>query len=116
MSDITVRTTLHSFRKNMQTIKLIDLTITICQLLDVAKKTKLVSSYVDNIKKYLNVIPKCPLRKNFNYTLTGFHISNMELPAYVPEGKYKTMHILEYRNKRIADIMVWTHVSKLNKI
>ncbi|XP_019891438.2 uncharacterized protein LOC109612109 [Musca domestica] len=99
----------------MPTRKIFDLTVNACDLLDVALKTKVLVAYVDNFKKFLNVVPTCPLRKNFNYTLTGYHINDMNLPGYIPQGDYRTNHYLEYKKKPMGLIICWVHIGNVQK-
>ncbi|XP_061394297.1 uncharacterized protein LOC133329847, partial [Musca vetustissima] len=63
IADFSIRSTIHSYRKNLAPRKLLELTVNACDILDVAQKTKLIVTYVNNFKKYLNVVPKCPFRK-----------------------------------------------------
>ncbi|XP_075151074.1 uncharacterized protein LOC142225180 [Haematobia irritans] len=105
--NVSIRTILYFTRKNMPRRVVLDLTLDACDLLNFISKNKIVALYMKNFRKYLNVMPKCPLKKDFNYTLTGY---KLEIPLYIPEGDAKTIHQIIYENKLSGQIVVFGRV------
>ncbi|XP_075151075.1 uncharacterized protein LOC142225181 [Haematobia irritans] len=65
---IEVRNALYLKRNNMPRMNLYDVTMNGCEFLGSVHKNKIFSIVKELMLKHVNVVPKCPLKKDFNYT------------------------------------------------
>ncbi|XP_013099401.2 uncharacterized protein LOC106081757 [Stomoxys calcitrans] len=114
--NFSIRTIVLFNRKNMPRMTLADITVNMCEVLNLMVKNKIVSLYMENFKKYLNVVPKCPLWKNFNYTLNEYAVDLRGLPSFFPEGSFKSVHQIIYENELSAQIKVLGQVIHIKEV
>ncbi|XP_075151072.1 uncharacterized protein LOC142225179 [Haematobia irritans] len=108
--DFSARTYLFLYRKNMPRLTLADITVNVCEFLEMGHKNKFLALYIKTFSKYLNVIPQCPFQKDFNYTLIGFRIDMDELPLRMPPAEFKTIHLITYQRKLVSQLTFMGHL------
>ncbi|EDW88325.1 uncharacterized protein LOC6527523 [Drosophila yakuba] len=92
VEDIIMHTSMDFWkRSNQKKIKLYDGRLDACQFLKTSHRNGLFKIYVKSFKKHVHGNLTCPLRMNFNYTLTNWHMDEKDLPPFVPLGKFRTV-------------------------
>ncbi|XP_052854179.1 uncharacterized protein LOC128263276 [Drosophila gunungcola] len=76
---------------NKKKMKLYDGRLDACLFLRTAHRFGLFQIYVKSFKKHTNANLACPLKSNYNYTLTKWHMDENDLPPFVPFGKFRTV-------------------------
>lgn len=63
IKEFHVRVIIHFFRKKMPRMTLIDTTLNGCNFMETISKNKLLSIIRKTFHRYINEIPRCPLKK-----------------------------------------------------
>uniref|UniRef100_A0A1I8P9H5 MD-2-related lipid-recognition domain-containing protein n=1 Tax=Stomoxys calcitrans TaxID=35570 RepID=A0A1I8P9H5_STOCA len=101
------------WRKNSPPFTLADLVFDGCDFMDTMQKNKILAIFKRNIMRYINEFPRCPLKKNFNYTLTGYHLNEDDFPSYVPDGEFQVQLHFFQEKKLYARALFWGQVINL---
>ncbi|EDV58666.1 uncharacterized protein LOC6541400 [Drosophila erecta] len=92
IADLNVRALMEFWKPNSQTkLKLYDVRLDACRLLQTFNKNKLFYFYVKSFKKHSNVILSCPFKANFTYKMNDWYLDEEELPPFAPVGKFRTV-------------------------
>ncbi|XP_028895883.2 uncharacterized protein LOC114803979 [Zeugodacus cucurbitae] len=54
----------------------------------------------------INVLPKCPLKANLNYTITDFDVNESILPVYIPKTYFNTSLYFRYEGRPAGQAIV----------
>ncbi|KAH8412550.1 hypothetical protein KR009_002938, partial [Drosophila setifemur] len=90
--DIDMRTTMDFWKvNNSKKFKLYNVRLDACRFLKTFHRNSLFNIYVKSFKKHTNADLICPLKKNFSYTLTNWHMDEKDLPPFIPYGSFRTV-------------------------
>ncbi|XP_059225007.1 uncharacterized protein LOC106085168 [Stomoxys calcitrans] len=110
IEEIQTKVVIKLWRKNSPAFTLADVVLNGCEFMDTMHKNKLLAIFKKNIMRYINEFPRCPLKKNFNYTLTGYYQNEDDFPTYVPEGEFQVQLHFFQENKIYARVLFWGQV------
>ncbi|KAM7351034.1 uncharacterized protein ACRADG_004014 [Cochliomyia hominivorax] len=89
LNSFDINVAVNCYPKNMRRWTLLNIRTNGCEFFGNLQRHKVFRVFVETIKTYLNVDNfKCPLKKDFNYTVTGFKYDESKFPTYVPAGEY----------------------------
>ncbi|XP_037826625.1 uncharacterized protein LOC119614587, partial [Lucilia sericata] len=82
-----------------------------CKFLEMAHRQAFFRIFTKTLNKYMNVKKlKCPMRENFNYTVSGFKYDEYDFPSYMPEAEVQGILHVFVENKKIAFSTLWGYV------
>ncbi|XP_059221453.1 uncharacterized protein LOC131996044 [Stomoxys calcitrans] len=113
IQEVNARAILHLFQKNRPRMTLVDVTVNACNFMETMSKVRMFVIFRRVLDKYLNVIPKCPLKKDFNYTLTGMHYGVDDLPPYLPEADFKNIILLTTKRNETVKMEFFGRILKI---
>ncbi|KAH8353110.1 hypothetical protein KR084_008987 [Drosophila pseudotakahashii] len=113
VEDIIMHTTMDFWKtSNKKKRKLYEGRLDACQFLKTAHRNGLFNIYVKSFRKHINANLACPLKmvskyqintilispimypylfQNYSYTLTNWHMDELDLPPFVPFGTFRTL-------------------------
>ncbi|XP_016961628.1 uncharacterized protein LOC108032329 [Drosophila biarmipes] len=95
VEDILMHTAMDFWKaSNKKKLKLYDGRMDACKFLRTSHRFGLFNIYVKSFRKHTNANFSCPLKMNYSYTLTNWHMDERDLPPFVPFGTFRT--ITEY--------------------
>ncbi|KAH8378152.1 hypothetical protein KR093_009622 [Drosophila rubida] len=92
-------------RPNNQNIRLFNARLEVCEMWSFVHKNPLINLLAKTFIKVIDPNIRCPLRKNYNYTLTNWYLDENDFPGYIPEGGFQTITEYIIRKKRILRIV-----------
>ncbi|XP_053960773.1 uncharacterized protein LOC128864972 [Anastrepha ludens] len=62
----------------------------------------------------VNVVPTCPLKAHFNYTITDFDVDETILPAYMPKSNFRAGMYLHTKGFQSTSVLAEGRIVKAN--
>ncbi|XP_017067925.2 uncharacterized protein LOC108105721 [Drosophila eugracilis] len=95
VEDLRVHAAMDFWKLNSkQKMKLYDVELDGCYILENANKNRLFNMYVKSLKKHSTVKFKCPFQANVNYEVKNMTMNEEDFPSFVPLGKFRSL--IEY--------------------
>ncbi|ALC39096.1 CG33641 [Drosophila busckii] len=113
VEQLMVTTIFELTKANKQTVRLINVHLDACKFLETVHKNRLYRMLQQALTKNLKGNPRCPLISHFNYTLTKWHLNELDFPSYVPQCKFLLGSSFYVQNKMILKTMI--HGRVVNK-
>ncbi|KNC26984.1 hypothetical protein FF38_09211 [Lucilia cuprina] len=111
-----IQAIINVFPKKSRQWTLFNVRLNGCQFLEMAHRQAFFRIFTKTLNKYMNVkMLKCPMRENFNYTVSGFKYDENDFPSYVPESEVQGILHVFVKNKQIGFSTLWGYVKYLKK-
>ncbi|XP_020809484.1 uncharacterized protein LOC110185128 [Drosophila serrata] len=106
VNDITLSSTMDIIRPRRPEMRLYTVKLNFCSVLNNGYKNKFIRTLYNNYAGFLNTKPKCPLKPNFNYSLTRAYVDEDLLPDLLPECTYRFRATFEQKSKLLAHMQL----------
>ncbi|XP_016978110.1 uncharacterized protein LOC108043810 [Drosophila rhopaloa] len=104
INDLTLVSSMDILRPPRPEMRLYNVKLNFCSILNNGYKNKFIRMLYNNYAEFLNAKPKCPLKPNFNYTLTRAYVDEDMLPDLLPECSYRMKMSFQQKSKLLAHI------------
>ncbi|KAH8412737.1 hypothetical protein KR009_005033 [Drosophila setifemur] len=132
---VNVRTSMDFWKPNSQKkFKLYNVRLDACQFLKTFHRNSLLNIYANIFRKHTNADLMCPLKKvrnydnnvdmnrlssfnyskNFSYTLTNWHMDEMDFPSYTPLGTFHTITEFSAESRLALRVVTYGKVFPFN--
>ncbi|XP_034473949.1 uncharacterized protein LOC117781308 [Drosophila innubila] len=88
LNDIKLFTSMDIARPNFPRVRLFDKKLDVCSFFTNDYRSKFVRQIYNNYISYLNVVPSCPLKAHFNYSLHRGYVDDRYLPDFLPDCSF----------------------------
>ncbi|KAH8340555.1 uncharacterized protein [Drosophila kikkawai] len=106
VNDITLTSSMDIIRPRRPEMRLYNVKLNFCSVLNNGYKNKFIRLLYNNYAGFLNTKPKCPLKPNFNYSLTRAFVDEDLLPDLLPECTYRFRASFEQKSKPLAHMQL----------
>ncbi|EDW76080.2 uncharacterized protein Dwil_GK19054 [Drosophila willistoni] len=115
LKDIILQTSLDINRPKLPRMRLFDVRLEICHIMNNGYKNKFVRQFYNNFASFVNENATCPLKPHFNYTLNRAYVNDDVFPDFLPECTYRMKLIFQHKSKTLAHIQLDGRLSKAIK-
>ncbi|CAD6997988.1 unnamed protein product [Ceratitis capitata] len=106
ISKLEASAILDIYRTNGQRVNIFNITLDCCALLAKGKhEIKILDNMLRIMYAAINERPRCPLRTNFNYTISDFYVNESILPAYIPKTNFRAGLYIRSKGRPAAQVV-----------
>ncbi|XP_017068041.1 uncharacterized protein LOC108105812 [Drosophila eugracilis] len=106
INDLTVVSSMDILRPPRPEMRLYNVKLNFCSVLNNGYKNKFIRMLYNSYADFLNSKPKCPLKPNFNYSLTRAYIDEQLIPDLLPECTYRLKMSFQHKSKLLAHMQI----------
>ncbi|XP_017132346.1 uncharacterized protein LOC108149359 [Drosophila elegans] len=106
INELTLLSSMDILRPPRPEMRLYNVKLNFCSIFNNGYKNKFIKMMYNNYADFLNTKPKCPLKANYNYTLTRAYIDEALLPDLLPECTYRMKMAFQHKSKLLAHMQV----------
>ncbi|KAH8412544.1 hypothetical protein KR009_002932 [Drosophila setifemur] len=106
LNDITLVSSMDIIRPHRPEMRLYNVKLNFCSVLNNGYKNRFIKTLYNTYAEFLNYKPKCPLKPNFNYSLTRAYVDEDILPDLLPECSYRLKMIFQLKSKLLAHMQL----------
>ncbi|KAH8266599.1 hypothetical protein KR018_002933 [Drosophila ironensis] len=106
INDITLVSSMDIIRPHRPEMRLYNVKLDFCSVLNNGYKNKFIKTIYNSYAEFLNTKPKCPLKPNFNYSLTRAYIDETIIPDLLPESTYRFKIAFQHKSKQLAHMLL----------
>ncbi|XP_016961929.1 uncharacterized protein LOC108032560 [Drosophila biarmipes] len=106
VNDLTLVSSMDIKRPSRPEMRLYSVKLNFCSILNNGYKNRFIRMLYNNYAQFLNTKPKCPLKPNFNYTLTRAYVDEEMLPDLLPECTYRMKMSFQQKSKQLAHMQI----------
>ncbi|XP_039479474.1 uncharacterized protein LOC120444034 [Drosophila santomea] len=89
VAKLDVRNVVSFLKPKSQEMKLYEGRLNACLLIGSFQKNRLMNIFSKGFKRFSNL--ECPLKANFNYTVTNLYMDEQDFPSFVPFGTFRSL-------------------------
>ncbi|XP_059225851.1 uncharacterized protein LOC131997959 [Stomoxys calcitrans] len=90
---------IHSHLKTAKPFKYLDVRVNVCKFLSATMHLPILRMFLDEVRETSNLPFKCPLKKNYLYSISNYTILSEYLPPYTPLVQFN-LTLNTYDNRR----------------
>ncbi|XP_016998307.2 uncharacterized protein [Drosophila takahashii] len=102
INDLILVSSMDVMRPKRPEMRLYSVKLNFCSVLNNGYKNKFIRMLYNNYAEFLNTKPKCPLKPNFNYSLTRAYVDEDMLPDLLPECTFRLKMSFHHKSKLLA--------------
>ncbi|XP_030377778.1 uncharacterized protein LOC115626538 [Scaptodrosophila lebanonensis] len=115
LEPINMVAVLNVTRSHMPSLRMFNTQIDACRMLNNGYKNKFVKQIYNTFFTFVNTRPKCPLKANFNYTLTRAYVDEKLFPDFLPDCNISISLQFEHKSKSLALLNISGRLRSLGK-
>ncbi|XP_030079092.1 uncharacterized protein LOC115482926 [Drosophila hydei] len=96
---------------NNQTTTLFSIQLDGCKYLRGGYKGKILNLFLSTIQKYSSSKVLCPLKADWNYTLSNWNFDENEIPAFLPDSDITGLLEFLIRQRKIISLILYARMS-----
>ncbi|XP_017047731.1 uncharacterized protein LOC108092602 [Drosophila ficusphila] len=106
INELTLVSSMDIMRPPSIELRLYSVKLNLCSVLNNGYKNKFIRIFYNSYANFLNAKPKCPLKPNFNYTLTRAYMDEELLPELLPECTYRVKMSFQQQSKLLGHMQI----------
>ncbi|XP_022231926.2 uncharacterized protein LOC111080556 [Drosophila obscura] len=112
LNEIMLRASMNISRPRLPELRLFDVKLNVCHVISNVYKNRFVKIFYNSYASFLNNKPLCPIKTNFNYTLTRAYLNEEVLPELLPQCSFCMKLIFHHKSKPLAHMQLDGRLSR----
>ncbi|XP_002132312.2 uncharacterized protein [Drosophila pseudoobscura] len=112
VNEITMRSSMNISRPRLPEVRLFDVKLNVCQMISNGYKNRFVRVFYNSYASFVNTRPACPIKANFNYTLTRAYLNEKVLPELLPQCIFRMQLVFQHQSKPLAHMQLNGRLSR----
>ncbi|XP_034670247.1 uncharacterized protein LOC117902764 [Drosophila subobscura] len=106
LNEITMRSSMNISRSRMPEVRLFDVKLNVCHVISNVYRNRFVRIFYNSFASFVNAKPVCPIKPNFNYTLTRAYLNEEVLPELLPQCSFRMNLNFQHKSKPLAHMQL----------